>query len=156
MLSFIVQRSFVTINSQCRAFIAPVKKLKVSRWITNLLKKIHFILLCEASPVTFTRMYSILVQSSDIWPLLICEWFEMFEAHSWHCLQAQLCLACGGGCGGWEGATRETWLENSHRRPHTAFRDVSLPLRQDKNNHRIQRLNFCFDYNVLFSISLLH
>ena len=29
MLSFIVQRSFVTINSQCRAFMA-VKKLKVS------------------------------------------------------------------------------------------------------------------------------
>lgn len=32
----------------------------------------------------------ILVHSdSDIWPLLICEWFEMFEAHSWHCLLAQ-------------------------------------------------------------------
>ena len=43
MLSFIVQRSFVTINSQCRAFIAAVKKLKVSRWITTLLEKIHFI-----------------------------------------------------------------------------------------------------------------
>ena len=48
MLSFIVQRSFVTINSQCRAFMA-VKKLKVSvnhHFVTE--NTLH-ILFCEAS-----------------------------------------------------------------------------------------------------------
>ena len=94
------------------------------------------------------------------WPLLICEWFEMFEAHSWHCLPALPLSGLWWRVWGLGGATREIWLENSHRRPHTASRDGTLPLRQDKNNHRIQRQNFCFNCNVLieswlYQLSLL-
>ena len=163
MLSFIVQRSFVTINSQCRAFMA-VKKLKVSVNHHFVKKNTLHILSVRPEQATFTRMYSIPVQP-DIWPLLICEWFEMFEAHSWHCLQAAapgpgpalfcLSLVCGGGGGG-SGGPRGKFDLKILTEGHTTSRDVTVITRQDKNLHSIQMLNLrILNWNVSILISLL-
>ena len=123
MLSFIVQRSFVTINSQCRAFMA-VKKLKVSvnhHFVT----KIHFIF-C-ARPV-HSHIHTNVFHSGPVFRhLTIANLWMVWNVWStfmalfagWAPGQALLCLLCGGGGGGLGGATREIWLENSHRRPHT-------------------------------------
>ena len=149
MLSFIVQRSFVTINSQCRAFIAAVKKLKVSRWITTLLKKIHFIF-CPWGGQSTVHIHTNVFWSS-LTLLTIANLWMVWNV--WSTFMALFASSALSGLWwrvwGLGGATREIWLENSHRRPHTAFRDGALLLRQDKNNHRIQRLNFCINCNVL-------
>ena len=130
MLSFIVQRSFVTINSQCRAFMA-VKKLKVSvnhHFVT----KIHFIF-CVRPLFTFTQMYSGPVRLrhltiANLW--MVWNVWSTFMAlfAGWAPGQALLCLLCGGGGGGLGGATREIWLENSHRRPHTTSETLLLTI----------------------------
>ena len=134
MLSFIVQRSFVTINSQCRAFMA-VKSLGGS-------------LLCYKNtphtsyfPKPVHTIYSGPVR--HLWPLIICEWFEMFGKHWGLCMKARSpwrpssvwSAVMGGSCGE---VTREIWLKSSHWRPHTNFRDVTFhPNRQVNQSKRV-------------------
>ena len=129
MLSFIVQRSFVTINSQCRAFMA-VKSLGGSLLCyKNTPHTSYFVF-----PKPVHTIYSGPVR--HLWPLIICEWFEMFGKHWGLCMRARSpwrpssvwSAVMGGSCGE---VTREIWLKSSHWRPHTNFRDVTFhPNRQ--------------------------